>query len=73
MEKLLGDQEDSGDVSGLVKLHLLAGEFIETLERDKRIVAARYIVQLSSNPKGPSDMGFLQFVQSKLNGGQKSA
>ena len=47
-------------------LYELATEYINTLDRDKRVVAARYIAYLRENPKDVSDMGFLQFVESKL-------
>lgn len=47
------------------ELYTLASEYIETLPRDKRIVAARYIARLKQNPIVVSDMGFLQYVESK--------
>lgn len=48
-------------------LYELAAEYINTLDRDKRVVAARYIARLRENPNKVSDMGFLQFVESKMN------
>lgn len=55
------------------KLYGLASEYIETLDRDRRIVAARYIARLKEDPKVVSDMGFLQFVESKVNGNSNGA
>ena len=48
-------------------LYAFATEYIETLDRDKRIVAARYISKLKESPNTTRDMGFLQFVEMKLN------
>lgn len=49
------------------ELYGLAAEYIETLPRDKRIVAARYIARLKQNPIYASDMGFLQYVEAKVS------
>lgn len=61
------------DVLNTSRLYALASEYIETLERDKRIVAARYVAKFREKPNGGRDMGFVQFVESKLNGGQETA
>jgi len=54
------------------QLRSLAAEYFETQDRDKRIVAARYVTTCNEHAKSPRDMGFLQFVEWKLNGIQNS-
>ncbi len=61
------------DVLSCSRLYSLAAEYLETLERDKRIVAARYVARFRERPTTGRDMGFVQFVESKLNSEQNSA
>ncbi len=61
------------DVLTASSLYRLAAEYLETLERDKRIVAARYVAKFRDAPTSGRDMGFVQFVESKLNGAQKTS
>ena len=53
-------------------LTTLASDYIDTLDRDKRIVAARYIVSLKESPKEVRDMGFLQYVAYRRDRAEKT-
>lgn len=47
-------------------LKQLASEYIETQDRDKRIVVSRYVYGMHENPKSVRDMGFVQFLVNKI-------
>jgi hypothetical protein len=53
------------------RLYALAAEYIENLDRDKRIVAARYIADFRERPERVCDMGFLQYATHRWNGEEK--
>ena len=36
--------------------------YVESLDRDKRIMGYRYVIKMLEHPKDESEMGFLQFL-----------